>query len=91
MANWEKLNKEFDDALDSMTKEDWDNWYKNVEQKRINQNKMKIEITHYGHKASYEFEHEDVTLDDLVYHLDKLLKLTGYTFDGELEIVNEEE
>lgn len=52
---------------------------------------MKIEITHYGHKASYEFENEDVTLDDLVYHLDKLLKLTGYTFDGELEIVNEEE
>lgn len=41
MANWEKLNKEFDDCLDSMTKEDWDNWYKNVEQKRINQNKMK--------------------------------------------------
>ena len=40
MANWEKLNKEFDDCLDSMTKEDWDNWYKNVEQKRINQNKM---------------------------------------------------
>ena len=40
MANWEKLNKEFDDALNSMTKEDWDNWYKNVEQKRINQNKM---------------------------------------------------
>ena len=43
MANWEKLNKEFDDALDSMTKEDWDNWYKNVEQKRINQNKMEEE------------------------------------------------
>jgi len=52
---------------------------------------MKIEITQYGHKSTYEFEHEDVTLDDLVYHLDKLLKLTGYTFDGELEIVNEDE
>lgn len=52
---------------------------------------MKIEITHYESKASYEFDHEDVTLDDLLYHLDKLLKLTGYTFDGELEIVNEEE
>jgi hypothetical protein len=24
MANWEKLNKEFDDALDSMTSEDWE-------------------------------------------------------------------
>jgi hypothetical protein len=26
MANWEKLNKEFDDALDSMTSEDWELW-----------------------------------------------------------------
>jgi transcriptional antiterminator len=52
---------------------------------------MKIEITHYGHKSSYEFEHEDVTLEDLVYHLDKLLKLTGYHFEGKLEIVNEDE
>ena len=40
MANWEKLSKEFDDKLNSMTKEDWDNWYVNVEQKRINQNNM---------------------------------------------------
>jgi hypothetical protein len=52
---------------------------------------MKIEITHYGHKASYEFDHEDVTLEDLLFHLDKLLKLTGYNFNGTLEIVNEEQ
>jgi hypothetical protein len=52
---------------------------------------MKIKITHYGNKASYEFEHEDVTLEDLVYHLDKLLKLTGYHFDGSLEIVKDEQ
>jgi hypothetical protein len=52
---------------------------------------MKIEITHYGHKASYEFDHEDVELEDLLYHLDKLLKLTGYTFDWELEIVKDED
>jgi hypothetical protein len=52
---------------------------------------MKIEITHYGHKASYEFDHEDVNLDDLLFHLDKLLKLTGYSFDGELEISKFEE
>ena len=50
---------------------------------------MKIEITHYGHKASYEFEQEDVTLEDLLYHLGILIKLTGYSFDGTLEIVNQ--
>ena len=52
---------------------------------------MKIEITHYGHKASYEFDNEEVTLDDLLYHLQKLLELTGYGIEGSLEIVKEEE
>lgn len=52
---------------------------------------MKIEITHYGHKAIYEFEHEDVTLEDLLYHLDKLIKLVGYSFDGELQISESKE
>jgi transcriptional antiterminator len=52
---------------------------------------MKIEITHYGHKASYEFEHEDVTLEDLIYHVEKLIKLTGYDFNGTLQIVKDEQ
>jgi transcriptional antiterminator len=52
---------------------------------------MKIEITHYGHKASYEFEHDDVTLEDLLYHVERVIRLTGYEFDGNLEIVNKEE
>ena len=52
---------------------------------------MKIEITHYSNKASYEFGHEDVTLEDLLYHIEHLIKLTGYAFEGKLEIVNEEQ
>jgi transcriptional antiterminator len=52
---------------------------------------MKIEITHYGHIASYEFDNEEVTLDDLLYHLQKLIELTGYGIKGSLEIVKEEE
>ena len=51
---------------------------------------MKIEITHYGDKATYEFEHEDVELEDLLYHLDRLIKLIGYSFDGELQIIESE-
>lgn len=47
---------------------------------------MKIEITHYGHKATYEFEYEEVTLEDLLYHLEGLIKLIGYSFNGELQI-----
>lgn len=52
---------------------------------------MKIEITHYGHKATYEFKHEDVTLEDLLYHLDRLIKLVGYSFEGELQISESKE
>jgi len=49
------------------------------------------EFKQYRHKASYEFDHEDVELEDLIYHLEKLIRLTGYHFDGTLEIVNEEQ
>ena len=47
---------------------------------------MKIEITQYGNKASYEFEHEDVEIEDLLYHIEQLIRLTGYSINGKLEI-----
>ena len=47
---------------------------------------MKIEITQYGHTASYEFAHEDVALDELISVLENLIKLTGYSFSGDLTI-----
>jgi hypothetical protein len=50
---------------------------------------MKIEITHYGNTATYEFIHEEVNLYDLLPVLENLIKLTGYNFDGELTIINE--
>jgi hypothetical protein len=52
---------------------------------------MKIEITHYGNKSSYEFNHEDVDLDELLIAIGNLIKLTGYHFDGELQPVEEDE
>jgi hypothetical protein len=52
---------------------------------------MKIEITHYGNKASYEFDHEDVEIEDLLYHMEQLIRLTGYSINGRLEIVKDEE
>ncbi len=51
---------------------------------------MRIEITHYGNKASYEFDHEDVEIEDLLYHIEQLIRLTGYSINGTLEI-NEEQ
>lgn len=52
---------------------------------------MKIEITQYGHKSTYEFDHEDVPLDEVIFYLERLIRLTGYEFEGNLEIVNEEQ
>ena len=52
---------------------------------------MNIEITHYGNKASYEFDHEDVNINDLLHHIEQLIRLTGYSINGTLEIVNEEQ
>lgn len=49
---------------------------------------MKIEITHYGNKATYEFATEFINLyTDLLPALESLIKLVGYSFDGELTIV----
>ena len=52
---------------------------------------MKIEITHYGNKASYEFDHEDVDMEDMLYHIEQLIRLTGYSINGTLEIVKDEQ
>lgn len=35
-----KLDKEFDEALDSMTSEDWTRWYERFKQKQITRNEM---------------------------------------------------
>ena len=48
---------------------------------------MKIEITQYGHKSTYEFEHEDVDLEELLFYIERVIRLTGYEFNGHLEIV----
>lgn len=40
MNKWCKLNKEFDDALKSMTSEKWNIWHKKFKNKTLNQNKM---------------------------------------------------
>ena len=34
MANWEKLNKKFDETLDGLTNEDWDNWFRDREKNK---------------------------------------------------------
>ncbi len=52
---------------------------------------MKIEITQYGHKSTYEFEHDDVDLEELLFYIERVIRLTGYEFNGTLEIVKDEQ
>jgi len=35
MANWNKLNEQFDSLLDSMSQEDWQSWAKNRGDKKL--------------------------------------------------------
>ena len=51
---------------------------------------MKITFEHYD--KSFTLECSDETLlPDLVRDIGNLLKLVGYCFDGELDIINEEQ
>jgi len=50
---------------------------------------MKIVIEQYDHKITYEVPHNDVSMEEMLEILERLLKATGYTFSGKLEIVDE--
>jgi len=47
---------------------------------------MKIEITHYGHKASYEFENDDVSRDELLMKIE----ITHYGHKASYEFENDD-
>ena len=42
MANWKKLNKEFDEVLNNLTDEEWEGWYKHKEGKGAMKRKQLI-------------------------------------------------
>ena len=45
MANWEKLNREFDDLINNLPEDEWDKWYENREVKKaIRRQKMNLKI-----------------------------------------------
>lgn len=51
---------------------------------------MKVIIEHYDNKYTLECSDEEV-LPDLLRNLSNLLKLVGYCFKGELDIVEQED
>lgn len=51
---------------------------------------MKIIIEHHDHKITYEVDYEDVSMDEMLEILNRMLKADGYPFDGHLDIVDNE-
>jgi hypothetical protein len=58
MNKWEKLSKEFDDALNSMTPAAWEVWHENVERRRMSQTEMKIDQEDFNRKAQHILDTE---------------------------------
>ena len=51
---------------------------------------MKITIEHYNAKYSTEIENDDVALPEALQLLSGLLKSAGFSFSGELQVVEED-
>lgn len=58
MNKWEKLSKEFDDALNSLTPAAWEVWHENAERRRMSQTEMKIDQEDFNRKAQHILDTE---------------------------------
>lgn len=52
---------------------------------------MKIEITMYGKTCTHLTEYDDMDLNEVLEHIDGLLRLAGYHFDGTVGLVYDDE
>ena len=62
MANWEKLNKEFDDALKSMTDEKWDEFKTRIDKKR--EEKQALNLQNVSNNEALESSSDGVAVCD---------------------------
>jgi hypothetical protein len=51
---------------------------------------MKITIEQYEHTVTYEVAHNDVSMEEMLEILERMLQATGYVFSGHLDIVDDE-
>lgn len=52
---------------------------------------MRITIEHYGNKFSCETEHDEITLTEVLCLIGGILRSAGFSFNGEVDIVDPEE
>lgn len=52
---------------------------------------MRITIEHYGNKYTCETEHDEITLTEVLCLFGGLLRSAGFSFNGEVDIVSQED
>jgi len=50
---------------------------------------MKITVEQYEHTITYSVKHNDVSMDEMLEILERMLQATGYVFSGHLDIVDD--
>jgi hypothetical protein len=58
MTKWDKLNKELDDALDTMTSEDWNTWESKFKEKQNIKNKMEQSVEEKAKELMGRFNYQ---------------------------------
>lgn len=65
MANWDKLNKEFDAILNNISDEEWNDWYNNIDaQKEMCQMQMLLEAKMQSEKLIFNKLFGELIIDE---------------------------
>ncbi len=80
MANWDKLNKEFDQLLDNMSAEDWNTWAANKESRKA-MRRLEMEL-----KAKLQMEKINLSNKDGNQLLDNILVYVDMSNDFTIDV-----
>ena len=80
MANWDKLNKEFDQLLDNMSAEDWNTWAANKESRKA-MRRLEMEL-----KAKLQMEKINLSNKDGNQLLDNMLVYVDMSNDFTIDV-----
>lgn len=66
MANWDKLNKEFDEILNNISDEEWNDWYNNIDrQKDMYQLQILLDAKMQSEKIRFNKISGNLIIDEL--------------------------
>jgi hypothetical protein len=91
MANWEKLNNEFDKVINNLTDSDWDNWMKNRQQNKLmRRSEMILKAQIQAKKIFFDSQQGNKIVEDLLKQSStNLLSADDFVISG-LDCLGEE-